>query len=332
MPSIADFGATRDVAITILVDNRADLLLKSNDTVKYYRDEPLLAEHGFAALIYLREAGVRILWDAGMTAGTMMENMRRLKIDPRSIDKIALSHGHDDHSAGMTAVLQAMALQPQAKDWPATATMEEIGRHSIARRVPLAAHPAAFRERWSIQDDGRKHGPTFGPPRAEWEAVGAEVILSEGPYQLAEGCWTTGMVPRTGWEVAGLGKNRYYREGGAFHRDQLEDDQAIVIHLRDKGLLVISGCAHVGIMHTIRYAQQISGVERVWGVIGGFHLAAASDAEVQRTLAEMHSLRPSLIAPCHCTGAQAMGRFAAQMPEAFVWGAVGATFLEAGRA
>jgi 7,8-dihydropterin-6-yl-methyl-4-(beta-D-ribofuranosyl)aminobenzene 5'-phosphate synthase len=332
MTLISDFGATRDVAVTVLVDNRADLLLKSGDTVKYYRDEPLLAEHGFAALIHLREAGVRILWDSGMTATTLMENMRRLKIDPRTLSMIALSHGHDDHSAGMTAVLQAMALYPQAKDWPATATLEELERYATPRRVPLVAHPAAFRERWSIQDDGRKHGPGLGPPRAEWEAAGAQVILSERPYRLAEGCWTTGTVPRTGWEVSGLGKNRYYREEGAFHHDLLEDDQAIVIHLRSKGLLVVSGCAHVGIMHTVRYAQQISGVERVWGVIGGFHLAAASDADIQRTVEEMQSLRPALIAPCHCTGVQAICRFASQMPEAFVWGAVGVTFLEAGRA
>jgi len=331
MSSIADFGATRDVAITILVDNRADLLLKSSDTVKYYGDEPLLAEHGFAALIHLREVGVRILWDSGMTAGTLMENMRRLKVDPHTIDVIALSHGHGDHTAGMTAVLQAMALLPQARDWPATATMEEIERYTATRRVPLVAHPAAFRERWAIQEDGRKHGPIMGPPRAEWEAAGAEVILSEGPYRLAEGCWTSGMVPRTGWEVSGLGKTRYYRQGGAFHRDLLEDDQAIVIHLRDKGLLVISGCAHAGIMHTVHHAQQISGAQRVWGVIGGFHLAAASDGEIQRTIDEMRSLRPALIVACHCTGAQAMCRFAAQMPEAFIWGAVGARFEESAR-
>src|SRR5690606_6983036 len=129
------------------------------EVVKYYGDEPLLAEHGFAALIHLRERGTRILWDSGMTAATLMETLRRLRIAPRALSAIALSHGHGDHSAGMTAVLQAMALQPQAREWPATATMEEMERYAATRRAPLVAHPAAFRERWSIQDDGRKYGP-----------------------------------------------------------------------------------------------------------------------------------------------------------------------------
>ena len=86
-----DFGQTQNVTVTVLVDNRADLITKSTETVKYFTDKPLLAEHGFAALIDLKDAGVRILWDAGITDAALLENMQRMEIDPAIIDVVALS-------------------------------------------------------------------------------------------------------------------------------------------------------------------------------------------------------------------------------------------------
>jgi glyoxylase-like metal-dependent hydrolase (beta-lactamase superfamily II) len=114
MDKIKNFGHTQTATITVLVDNRADLIVKSTDTVRRYTKEPLLAEHGLAALIELgdrsdrSDAGVRILWDAGMTHIALLENMRRMQIDPATIDVIALSHGHGDHTAAMTEVIKAM--------------------------------------------------------------------------------------------------------------------------------------------------------------------------------------------------------------------------------
>jgi len=147
MTKTANFGETRDIAITVLVDNRADLLVKSTDTVKYFDEEPLLAEHGFAALVDLKAAGVRILWDAGMTCIALMENIKRMKIDLATIAKIALSHGHDDHTTAVTEVIRAMGLRPQPREWKQSATLEEIRRYAVGRHVPIIAHPAAFRER-----------------------------------------------------------------------------------------------------------------------------------------------------------------------------------------
>ena len=113
----ADFGETSDVAVTVLVDNRADLLVKPTDGVKYFMDRPLLAEHGFAALIHLKNADIRILWDAGITRISLLENMRRMEIDPSAVDKIVLSHGHPDHTGAMTDVLKAMDLSAKPKEW-----------------------------------------------------------------------------------------------------------------------------------------------------------------------------------------------------------------------
>ena len=76
-----DFGVTRDVAVTVLVDNRADLIVESTDSVKYFTDAPLLAEHGLAALIHLKDPDVKILWDAGLTEIALMENAQRMELD-----------------------------------------------------------------------------------------------------------------------------------------------------------------------------------------------------------------------------------------------------------
>jgi 7,8-dihydropterin-6-yl-methyl-4-(beta-D-ribofuranosyl)aminobenzene 5'-phosphate synthase len=167
----------------------------------------------------------------------------------------------------------------------------------------------------------------MGPPRAEWEAARAEVILSEGPYELGPGCWTTGYVPRLSFESSGLPTKMYYRQGLDFSRDHLEEDQAIVINVTSKGLVVVSGCAHSGIVNTVNHARRISGVDRVWAIVGGFHLGRSKDEDVQRTIDEISHLKPHMVVPSHCTGFKAIAQFAAQMPDAFVPGVVGATYL-----
>jgi 7,8-dihydropterin-6-yl-methyl-4-(beta-D-ribofuranosyl)aminobenzene 5'-phosphate synthase len=322
-----DFGATRDVAITILVDNRADLIVRSTDTVKYFTEKPLLAEHGFAALIELKGAGTRILWDAGMTQVALLENARRMQVDLAAVDQIVLSHGHGDHTAAVTDVLRGMELRPEAKDWPPGTPADELVAWARGRRVPVIAHPAAFHERWGVRRNGTRHGPIQPPPRQEWEALGAEIVLSEEPYRLAPGCWVTGFVPRRTFEKSGRPTNMLYREGEAFLPDDVAEDQAIAIHVEDKGLVILSGCAHSGIVNTVNYAREISGVDRVWAILGGFHLARATAEELEQTIAEIKGFGPALIAPSHCTGFQPICRFAAEMPEAFALGLVGTTYL-----
>ena len=258
----------------------------------------------------------------------LLENMRRMKIDPTTIDVIALSHGHGDHTGAMTNVLKAMDVwPPKSRAWDKDTPMDEMRRYAAGCRVPLVAHPAAFRELWGIDDDGTIHGPTLGPPRTAWEAAGAEIVLSEGPYPLGPGCWTTGFVPRESFETSGIPTKLYYRDGDTFVRNLIEDDQAIVINVKGKGLVIVSGCAHAGIVNTVRHAQAISGVDAVWAILGGFHLARASAEDVQRTVDAVEGVQPQMIAPTHCTGFDAIVRFSEQMPEAFVRGLVGTTYL-----
>ena len=115
--------------------------------------------------------------------------------------------------------------------------------------------------------------------------------------------------------------------GERFERDLVEDDQAIVIHVQDKGLVVLAGCAHSGIVNTVNWAREISGVDRVWAILGGFHLVPASKDEVERTIDEIEAMHPAMVVPTHCSGFTAMRRFAERMPEQFILGAVGTTYL-----
>jgi 7,8-dihydropterin-6-yl-methyl-4-(beta-D-ribofuranosyl)aminobenzene 5'-phosphate synthase len=223
-------------------------------------------------------------------------------------------------------VIRRVAGKPEPREWAEDASVEEIRTWVEGHKVPLIAHPAAFRERWGIGQDGKKHGP-HNVPREEWEAAGAEIVLSEGPYRLAPGCWTTGAIPRRSFERSGIPSSLAYREGGEFIRDFLEDDQAVVIHVQDKGLVVLTGCAHSGVINTVRYAREISGVDRVFAVLGGFHLARAKDDEIERTIDEFVRMTPEMVVPAHCTGFKAMARFAERMPDQFVQGVVGTRYL-----
>jgi 7,8-dihydropterin-6-yl-methyl-4-(beta-D-ribofuranosyl)aminobenzene 5'-phosphate synthase len=326
MSNPESFGETRTASVTVLVDNHADLILGSTESVKRFVGEPLLAEHGFAALVDLNEGEIRILLDTGFSRIALLENMKRMKIDHASIHKIVLSHGHADHTASVSELLRAMDLRPKPRQWEAGVHTEEMSHWSEYRRVPLIVHPAAFRERWIVRKDGSKFGPFLPPPLLEWEALGAEVIMSEGPYQFGQGCFSTGFVPRLSFEQPGT-SGVSYREGDLFKPDDVEEDQAIAINVKEKGLVVLSGCAHAGIVNTVNYAKKLSGVNRVYAVIGGFHLSEVKDEEIELTIAEMKACGTGMVVPSHCTGLRATCKFARRMPGEFVTGVVGTTYL-----
>lgn len=322
-----DFGQVNIVSLTVLVDNKADLIVESTDQVKYFTVKPLLAEHGFSVLIRIDDREDGILWDAGISTIALIENMRLMELDKTPISKIALSHGHSDHFGGMTDLITGLNLLPESKEWAPGVTQDEILNWQQDSRIPFISHPAAFRERWWKKDNGNLVGPFTPPPGGLWQTAGVELILTEEPYQLAPGCWTTGYVPRKSFESSGRSDQLRYRDGSDIVPDDLEDDQAIVFNVKGKGLVVLSGCAHSGIINTVEYAREISGIDRVHAVIGGYHLARAEEEEIDQTIEYFLKIKPNLVVPGHCTGFKAIKRFAEAMPEQFVEGVVGATYL-----
>jgi len=320
------FGSTPRTVVTVVVDNVSDMLARSTDSVKRHTDGPLIAEHGFSAIIDLPEMALRILWDAGATAPAVLENLRRMKIDPATIGVIALSHGHWDHVAGLSEILRAICRPPEGRMFPAGAADGELIDYAKPKTIPVIVHPALFRERWSFLEDGRRYGPMNATRRAEWEALGARIVESEGPHRIADGCWTTGYVPRQSFETAGRSKLLRYRDGERFLPDDTDEDQSIVLQVEGKGLVVIAGCAHAGIVNTLRYARRVAGVDRIHAVFGGFHLGRADEEDVERTVDAIAEMGPAIVVPAHCTGFVAIRRFAERMPDAFVLGTVGATY------
>ncbi len=297
---IDNFGETEDVKIITLIDNYTNLILESKGEVKRLEEDfdPPLAEHGLSIYIQLKSESQTVLLDTGVTKVSLLYNMKAFKLDPRDIDKLVISHGHFDHTASVVEVIRASG-----------------------KRMPVVVHPHVFLERWFISSDGRKAGPQI-VEREEWEEVGAEIVEIEKPYQLTSGCWATGPVPRTNDFELGI-PTAYYRDNGEFKHDPITDDQSIVVNIKGKGLVIISGCAHAGIINTVNYAREISGVEKVHTVIGGFHLTGASEEKIERTIKEMKAFKPKLVIPMHCTGFSATREFAEEMPSQFVLNAVG---------
>jgi 7,8-dihydropterin-6-yl-methyl-4-(beta-D-ribofuranosyl)aminobenzene 5'-phosphate synthase len=327
MSNATEIKPIEHVALTVLVDNKANLLVESNDQIQYFTDEPLLAEHGFSVLIRLDDSESQILWDAGVSKVALLENMKRMKIDPTHITKIALSHGHLDHYAALTALLSEMDILPEEKEWQENVTADDIEAWIEMHQIPIVAHPAAFRERWWKKDDGTMVGPFLPPPYQEWQAAGAKIITSEEPYELGPGCWTTSYIPRDSFEESGRPSQLLFREGSDFAYDDMDDDQAIGIYLQGKGLIVLSGCAHSGIVNTVNQVKRIFGIETIHAIVGGFHLAEASDEEIDQTIDLIKGFAPKLVFPSHCTGFRATNQFAQEMPDEFAEGVVGATYL-----
>jgi len=303
------FERVDQVCVTTLVENSVNPFLKEREGVRRRRPEEgkYLAEHGWAALIETAVDGHvhTVLLDAGLSDTTLLHNMACLKLDPAAIETLVVSHGHDDHTGAVAEVAQR-----------------------VTGPFPIYVHPAAFRERWYIPPDKPRRGPRRIEGQA-WESAGGQIVTLEAPRQVSPGCIVTGSIPRTNdFELPP--KDYYYRENDAFHPETLPDDQAVVVVVKDKGLVVVSGCAHAGIVNTVHYAQEITGEERVWAIVGGFHLGPASGECVEATIAGLKAAGPVLVAAGHCTGFEALCAFARAMPDQFVPNVVGTVIYTEG--
>lgn len=278
------------IEIVTIVDNLSDLLLESTATALRPRlvegglipSDTLLAEHGLSLLIRLQvgEKRTACLLDFGYSQTALSHNLDRLGIDGQEIDALVLSHGHIDHFGGLSPLLDR-----------------------LHRPLPLIAHPGVFLAPRLIR---REDGQTQTFPRLNRETIeakGARLVLSAKPYLSAEGLWAaTGQVARTTGFEKGLAGAFFERDGELFP-DEILDDISLVMALKNKGLVIVAGCAHAGIINIIRHCQQMTGIKRVHGVIGGFHLSGSSQKPViGPTIEELRIFSPQVLAPMHCTG------------------------------
>jgi 7,8-dihydropterin-6-yl-methyl-4-(beta-D-ribofuranosyl)aminobenzene 5'-phosphate synthase len=313
------------VRITVLMDNVTDPLLFPTQHVERMTwlhqlakpraastlmddglPDALIAEPGFSALVRVTSGGRErvILFDAGVTPSGVVENMRRLELSPRDIETIVLSHGHWDHVAGMEGVAK------------------ELGR----RNLPVLIHPD-FWHRRRIAIPGLEPGELPATSRSALEGVGFEIVEERQPSFLLDGSvLVTGEVDRTTPFETGFQGHEAHLHGSWEPDPLILDDQALVIRLADRGLVILTGCGHAGIVNVVRHAQRLTGETRVAAVIGGFHLSGPMfEPMIEPTVAAFDEFRPELLMPAHCTGWKAVHRLAARYPDAFVQSAVGTT-------
>jgi 7,8-dihydropterin-6-yl-methyl-4-(beta-D-ribofuranosyl)aminobenzene 5'-phosphate synthase len=297
--------------VTILVDNYTDLLLlQSTEVVNRARIPPPqapLAEHGLSCLlkVYADSEEHVVLMDAGIAATCLFHNASLLQVDLSQIESVVLSHGHFDHFGGLPELLS-----------------------KILEGIPLVLHPDAFLQR-------RMNFPAIGRPvgmpaldEGALEEAGAVLHKTKEASTLASDLvLVTGEVER----VTDFERGFPWAEAkidGDWVVDPFPDDQGLAVKVKDKGLVVIGGCSHAGIINTVKQAQNAARTDAVHAVLGGFHLTGpVFEPIIGPTIEEMKTIGPDYVVPMHCTGWKAINQFAKEMPGQFVLNSVGTTYV-----
>jgi 7,8-dihydropterin-6-yl-methyl-4-(beta-D-ribofuranosyl)aminobenzene 5'-phosphate synthase len=273
-----------NIRITILVDNQPG--------------EGLVAEHGLSLLIEVENH--RILFDTGQ-GGALSSNAEKLGIDLEKIDTLVVSHGHYDHTGGISRV------------------------YRLTQDIDMYCHPAAVLPRYGMSNGQSK---PLGMPGSALAALGRlpswKIHWVQKGMDLSRDIGLTGPIPReTDYEDTG---ERFFLDPEAKRPDLIEDDMALWIST-PKGPVVCVGCCHAGLVNTLNHVRRQSGSAGIRAVIGGFHLLHAGDSRVGLTLDQLRCLSPELIIPCHCTGEMAVQSMKDVLGDRVSPGQCGATYI-----
>ncbi len=303
------------VEILSVMDNSIDVLMGSTPVAKRLKrgsdahSKPQLrAEHGVSMLVttYEEDKKDSFLFDTGVTIDGVLHNMDVLEIRGNELHAVVLSHGHTDHTRGLMGFIK------------------RYGRP----RVPIVLHPDAYLKRKNVQPDGHEseHIP---PSRRDLEAEDVEIIEERGPTMVIGGrALVTGQIPRTTPFEKGSPRQVALIDGRWQPDPWIHDDQAIVINVKDKGLVVLTGCGHAGVVNTLKCARELTGVQQIHAVIGGFHLTGPIfEPIIAPAGSALKEFNPSIIVPQHCTGWKATHLIAREFADAFVPNSVGTTML-----
>ncbi len=298
--------AAKSLEITVLVDNYIDILLPASETVER---APILegdilaknpiAEHGLSLLFEVD--GRRFIMDFGLSSFGLCYNMDAFGADPKNIEFGVLSHGHHDHRGCLLGFMEK-------------------------RKKPFDLYmhkDATLKERFLRFPDGRKaHFPPFELESLKY--LGLNPITIEKPTEALDGLVViSGEIPRVTEFERGFPGAFCIRDGKE-EPDPIKDDMSVYFVLEGKGLVVVSGCAHSGIINSILYGMEVTGEKNLYAVLGGFHLTGHGMEEVvPKTVQEMKKLNPKVLVPMHCTGWFSQVELLKAFPEAFILSAPG---------
>ncbi|HKG70593.1 MAG TPA: MBL fold metallo-hydrolase, partial [Nitrososphaeraceae archaeon] len=247
--------------VTCLVDNNVDVLLPNTKLAhrpvlsKNWYEQPLVAEHGFCAALTLHIDGVkhRLLLDSGLDPFAASHNADALVFDLSYCESVISSHGHIDHAGGLLDLRKKM---------------------NTAQSIPLVLHEDAFRNRLVKFQDGRTIDLP-APDRSLLTNAGYDVIEKHSPsLWIGDRVLITGEIPRTNSFEKGFPNHYSEVKEGKMEADPLiKDDQAIILTVKDKGLVIITGCGHAGIINTLNYAKELTGEDKIYSLLGGMHLS-----------------------------------------------------------
>lgn len=263
-------------------------------------------EWGFSALV--EADGRKLLFDTGAQPDTVLRNCEVLKIDLSDVTDVVLSHNHGDHTGGLLTLRKALAKKDHA-----ALTRAHVGRGIFWSR--------------GYDEQGEPHNP-MPLTKPVYEAVGGKFIEHDRAEEIFPGIWFTGPIARPNPEKNyGVPETTRVQTPDGPQPDTIPEDSALVLETV-KGLVVITGCGHAGVVNTLTAARQLKPA-KVYALIGGLHLLRADEKTLAWTGEKMKEAGVAQLLAAHCTGLEATYRLralAGLARETCVVAAVGASF------